>query len=86
MGAPLPHQSSYALRPSLPEFGAGANPTCEAAVTSMLEFIGKQKDVWAGWVWWAGGPWWGNYFSSIEPENGADRPQMQWLIPFLRAN
>lgn len=71
------------VRLLLGEFGAGANPTCEAAITSMLGFMGENKDVWAGWVWFAGGPWWGSYFQSIEPQNGSDRPQLHWLMPFL---
>lgn len=74
------------VRLVLGEFGAGANLTCEAAVTSMLRFIEENIDVWAGWIWFAGGPWWGNYFSSIEPQNGVDRPQMHWLMPFLGAH
>lgn len=30
-----------------------------------------------GGTYWAGGPRWGNYFMSIEPVNGIDRPQMK---------
>lgn len=30
-------------------------------------------------TYWAGGPWWGDYPLSIEPRNGADRPQMDVL-------
>ncbi|WP_223291928.1 glycoside hydrolase family 5 protein [Defluviicoccus vanus] len=71
------------VRLLLGEFGAGANSPCSEAVTSMLDFMHKNADVWAGWAWWAGGPWWGSYFSSIEPQGGADRPQLQWLTPFL---
>jgi endoglucanase len=71
------------VRLLLGEFGAGANATCQAAVTSMLDYMQQHPDVWIGWAWWAGGPWWGDYFSSIEPQNGMDRPQMQWLTPYL---
>jgi aryl-phospho-beta-D-glucosidase BglC (GH1 family) len=30
-------------------------------------------------TYWAGGPWWGDYPLSIEPRDGADRPQMSIL-------
>lgn len=65
------------------EFGAGANFKCKAAVTSMLNYMHQNLDVWVGLAWWAGGPWWGNYFTSIEPQDGVDRAQMRWLRPFL---
>lgn len=73
----------HKVRLLLGEFGAGANVTCEAAVTSMLGYMQQNADVWTGWAWWAGGPWWGSYFMSIEPQSGVDRPQMRWLTPFL---
>ena len=33
----------------------------------------------AGGTYWAAGPWWGNYPLSVEPSNGATRPQMTIL-------
>lgn len=72
------------VRLVLGEFGAGANDVCEAAVNDMLAYIHANTDVWAGWAWWAGGPRWGSYFSSLEPENGTERPQMTWLARYLR--
>jgi endoglucanase len=68
----------------LGEFGASANEVCRAAVEGMLDYIRTNSDVWAGWAWWAGGPGWGFYFSSLEPVNGVDRPQMAWLARTLR--
>ncbi len=35
-----------------------------------------------GAVYWSAGPWWGNYPLSIEPVNGADRPQMEILSKY----
>jgi endoglucanase len=74
---------SVRMRLFLGEFGAGANEVCKAAVEGMLDYIRTNSDVWAGWAWWAGGPGWGSYFSSLEPVNGVDRPQMAWLAPYL---
>jgi len=63
---------------------AGINSsTCQAAVTDMLTSIMENADVLNGWLWWAAGPVWGDYGLSIEPKNGVDRPQMNWLTPFL---
>lgn len=67
----------------LGEFGGGNNPTCEQAVTGMLRHMQDNKDVWAGWTWWAAGPWWGEYYFTIEPKSGADRPQLSWLSRYL---
>jgi endoglucanase len=76
---------SVRMRLLLGEFAAGANEVCEAAVKGMLDYIRANADVWAGWAWWAGGPGWGSYFSSLEPVDGVDRPQMAWLVKYLEA-
>ena len=71
-------------RAILGEIGAGNNATCALAVQSAMAHMQANADVWAGWLWWAGGPNWGDYFMSLEPgSDGADKPQMQWLTPFL---
>ncbi|GLU31924.1 glycoside hydrolase family 5 protein [Trinickia caryophylli] len=67
----------------LGEIGAGANDTCDQAVGNTLAFMRNNADVWTGWTWWAGGPLWGNYMYSIEPANGADKPQMSVLTQYL---
>jgi endoglucanase len=76
---------SVRVRLVLGEFGAGGNDVCEAAVEGMLQYMRFNADVWAGWTWWAGGPWWGSYFSSVEPAQGADRPQLVWLTRYMEA-
>lgn len=69
------------------ELAGGDNPTCNAAVTDMLNAMMAASDVLVGWLWWAAGPWWGNNVFSIEPtSNGTlvvDKPQMALLQPFL---
>ncbi|KAI0154797.1 glycoside hydrolase superfamily [Xylariaceae sp. FL1272] len=52
------------------EFAGGANPTCEAAVKNMLDYMTANDDVWSGGLWWAAGPWWGSYMFSFEPPSG----------------
>lgn len=71
-------------RALLGEFGGAANATCHQAIDNLLSHLEANGDVWAGWTWWAGGPWWGNYMFSIEPANGADKPQMTVLAPHLQ--
>ncbi len=63
----------------LGEFGAGSNAACDAALDDLLGYVEAQSDVWIGWTWWAGGPWWGNYFMTLEPTDGVERPQMSVL-------
>ena len=72
------HQRAF-----LGEFGAGVSDTGKAAVGDMLTYMEQNRDVWIGFTWWSAGPWWGNYMFSIEPDKGADRPQMGWLQPHL---
>lgn len=69
----------------LGEFGGGDNAVCNQAVSGLLDYIEANSDVWLGWAWWAAGPWWvkGEFFS-IEPIDGADKPQMSVLTPHLR--
>ena len=67
------------------EFGAGRSAKCLAALSAFVRELSGRPDVYLGWTYWAAGPWWPNdYFSSIEPNNGADSPQMLMLKPHLR--
>lgn len=52
------------------EFAGGANPTCQTAVTGLLDYLKANSDVWTGAMWWAAGPWWGDYIFSFEPPSG----------------
>ena len=70
-------------RAILGEFGSANNATCNAALDDMLHYIDQNRDVWAGWTWWSAGPWWGGYMYSIEPNNGADAPQLATLVKHL---
>jgi len=54
----------------LGEFAGGANPTCQAAVKGLLDYLKANSDVWKGGFWWGGGPWWGNYIFGYEPPSG----------------
>jgi endoglucanase len=64
----------------LGEFGGARNDTCYAALDDMLGYIDQNQDVWLGWTYWAAGPWWGEYMFTLEPLDGADRPQMAVLL------
>ena len=67
----------------LGEFGAGSDKTCLAALDAMLAYIDRNHDVWMGWAYWAAGAWPPSYFTSVQPEKGADRPQMTVLSRWL---
>ena len=69
----------------LGEFGAGSDPTCLAALEAMLKFMDDNRDVWMGWTYWAAGAWPPSYFTSVQPVNGQDRPQMAVLLRHLSA-
>lgn len=53
----------------LSEFGAGNNPTCDMTLNDTLVFM-EQNPQWLGWTYWAAGPLWGDYFLSVEPDEG----------------
>jgi endoglucanase len=67
----------------LGEFAAANTDTCMQALNGMLAFMQTNNDVWLGWSYWLGGAWASNDPFSIQPVNGADRPQMQVLQPYL---
>ena len=69
----------------LGEFGAGADSNCLEALQRVLQFMQDNRDVWIGWTYWAAGPWAKDYFTNIEPDGGADRPQMAVLEKFMAA-
>jgi endoglucanase len=71
------------MRGFLGEFGAGMDETCLAALEAMLKFIDRNRDVWVGWTYWAAGAWPPSYFTSVQPVNGADRPQMAVLLKHI---
>lgn len=68
----------------LGEFGAAANPQCLAGLNAMLAHMSENADQWVAWAYWAAGAWWpADYILSIQPQNGADRPQMKALEKWI---
>ncbi|KAH8725606.1 glycoside hydrolase superfamily [Phaeosphaeriaceae sp. PMI808] len=53
----------------LSEFGAGANPTCFVTLNNTINHLEKSKHF-IGWTYWSAGPLWGDYFLSVEPDEG----------------
>lgn len=53
----------------LSEFGAGANPTCFETLNNTLTHLEANKNF-IGWTYWSAGPLWGDYFLSVEPDEG----------------
>lgn len=63
------------------EFGVPDNdPRWLPLMDRMLAYL-KQNCIPS--TYWAAGPGWGNYFLSVEPINGADRPQWPTLRKYL---
>jgi endoglucanase len=70
----------HGKRGFLGEFGAGPDPVCLAALEAMLRLMADNRDVWLGWTYWAAGPWPRSYFTSVQPLDGRDSPQMELLM------
>ena len=64
----------------LGEFGVGKDATCLTALDNMLAFIDRNRQAWLGWTYWAAGAWPPRYFTSVQPVNGVDPPQMKILL------
>jgi endoglucanase len=72
------HQQGF-----LGEFGVSRRPECLAVLDHVVLYLHANADVWRGWTYWAAGPLWGDYRFTLEPDNGADRPQMRVLEKHL---
>ena len=53
----------------LSEFGAGSNPTCFETLGNTITHL-EDSGVFIGWTYWSAGPLWGDYFLSVEPDEG----------------
>lgn len=78
---------SKGRRAWLGEVSAKNTKTCQAAVSNALSYVEKNADVYLGWDWWGAGVWSfaTSYPLSIGPAN-PPKPQLEWLLPFLRRN
>lgn len=65
------------------EFGSPAREECLASLERLLELTNNPM-IWRGWAYWAAGAWWGDYFLTVHPGNGQDRPQMAVLEDYFR--
>ena len=63
----------------LSEFGGGANDVCYEAVNNTIGWV-ESHDQFIGWSYWAAGPIWGNYFLSVEPDEGPEFTTMWPLV------
>ena len=65
--------------------GNGVNQIGDETLTNMLDYMkdpsGNGSTPWLGFTWWGGGPWWGNNSTfHIDPVNGADQADMNFLV------
>ena len=75
---------AHRMRGFLGEFGVSRSPGCLAALSTVLDNLDRNQDVWLGWTYWAGGRWWGDYMFSAEPRDGREPPQLAVLRRHLR--
>jgi endoglucanase len=74
----------HKVRAFLGEFAVAEGEEGHQAVEDMLQAVERDRDVWLGFTWWAAGSRWGNYMFSLEPKDGKDRPQMEYLRGHLQ--
>lgn len=76
----------------LSEFGAGSNPTCFETLNNTLTHL-ETYPQFIGWTYWSAGPLWGDYFLSVEPDEGPQanstwpivlEPHVQGYQPMMR--
>jgi endoglucanase len=78
--------NDFKIRAIVTELGVSNNPNCLNQLNSMLDYMKKNSDVYAGFTYWAGGPAWSSYSYSIEPDNltsGPDKPQMDIIRKYF---
>jgi endoglucanase len=64
----------------LGEFGSGSGEVCLAALDDLLGYLEANRDVWVGWAYFSGGQGLEDQDMTIQPTDGADRPQMGVLV------
>jgi len=74
---------SHNFKGFLGEWAGGRTDVCYQAIADITNYMDQNSDVFLGWTWWAAGPWWADYIYALDPSNGQDRPQMQYLTPHL---
>jgi endoglucanase len=78
---------AHGKRVFLGEIGVGSDRTCLDALDRTMRFMADNGDVWMGWTYWAGGSWWPqDYFTSLQPLGGQDRPQMKILEKYIKTD
>lgn len=66
----------------LGEFGSPPREECLASLERVLA-LSNDPSIWRGWAYWAAGAWWGDYFLTVHPDEGQDRPQMAILEAYF---
>jgi aryl-phospho-beta-D-glucosidase BglC (GH1 family)/Ca2+-binding RTX toxin-like protein len=70
----------------LGEFGVAANDSSLAALSTMMEFLKANQDIWQGVSYFSAGSVWNNYIYSVQPRLGLlDAPQMDVLEKYVDA-
>jgi endoglucanase len=67
----------------LGEFAIDRDPHSMAEVRGMVDFMAARTDVFVGATYFAGGGTWGRNPNSLDPLDGADKPQMDMLRQYL---
>ena len=66
------------------EIAASSQPTCVAALKTMIGKLNAAPDLWVGWTAWSAGAWWPkDYMFNLEPTLAGDAPQMAALKPLM---
>lgn len=74
------------MRLFLGEIGWADNSRCMSEGDKSMAYLTANRDVWLGYAYWSGGAWLGDYMFSIEPADGADKPQLDVLLRHLPAD
>lgn len=76
----------------LSEFGAATNTLCFETLNNTINHL-ESSGVFVGWTYWSAGPLWGDYFLSIEPDEGVQsnstwpevlEPHVQGYQPMMK--
>lgn len=62
----------------LTEYGSPVTSCWLTTLDNFMTALNTNSNI-IGGTYWSGGPFWGNYFMSVEPSGGQDKPQMSIL-------